>query len=131
MGALLQCVRNWIEVQNNKVLRQQYMCNEYAQIGFVLFNILNNCNREFLGKYLDYSELCISYPGSTWNQYVYSLKLIRPLDPAEERQFSHYLMIEFCRFTKVDPIAFSRKVQFSIAGNNLFVKRVGANNRNK
>ena len=129
MGALFNYVKNWLEVQNNKVLRQQYMCNEYAQIGFVLFNILNNCNREFLGKYLDYSELCISYQGSTWNQYVYSLKLIRPLDPAEERQFSHYLMIEFCRFTKMEPIAFSRNVQFSIVGSNLFIRKVGANKR--
>lgn len=129
MGALLQCVRNWIEVQNNKVLRQQYMATEYAQVGFVLFHILNNCNREFLGKYLDYSELCISYPGSTWEQYVYSLKLNRSLDQAEERQFSHYLMLEYCRFMKIDPIAFGRNVQFSIAGNNLFIRRVGANKR--
>lgn len=129
MAELVKYVRNWFKIQNDKILKQQYMCNEYAQVGFVLFNILNNCNREFLGKYLDYSELCISYPGSTWGQYVYSLKLIRPLEQAEERQFSHYLMLEYCRFMKIDPIAFGRNVQFSIAGNNLFVRRVGANRR--
>lgn len=54
MGALFNYVKNWLEVQNDKVIRQQYMVNEYAQMGFVLFNILNNCNRDFLGKYLDY-----------------------------------------------------------------------------
>lgn len=129
MGEFISFIRNWFKVQNDKVLKQQYMATEYAQVGFVLFNILNNCNREFLGKYLDYSELCIAYPGSTWNQYVYSLKLTRPLDQAEERQFSHYLMIEYCRFMKVDPIAFSRNVQFSISGNNLFIRKVGANKR--
>lgn len=129
MAELVKYVRNWFKIQNDKILKQQYMCNEYAQVGFVLFNILNNCNREFLGKYLDYSELCISYPGSTWGQYVYSLKLIRPLEQAEERQFSHYLMLEYCRFMKIEPITFSRNVQFSIAGNNLFVRRVGANRR--
>ena len=129
MGELVQYVRNWLKIQNDKILRQQYMATEYAQVGFVLFHILNNCNREFLGKYLDYSELCISYPGSTWEQYVYSLKLNRSLDQAEERQFSHYLMLEYCRFMKIDPIAFGRNVQFSIAGNNLFIRRVGANKR--
>lgn len=129
MGEFSTLIHNWMKIQNDKVLRQQYMCNEYAQVGFVLFTILNNCNRDFLGRYLDYSELCISYPGSTWNQYVYSLKLTRPLDQAEERQFSHYLMVEYCRFVKIDPIAFSRNVQFSIAGNNLFIRKVGANGR--
>lgn len=129
MGELVQYIRNWLKTQNDKILRQQYMCTEYAQMGFVLFSILNNCNREFLGKYLDYSEMCISFQGSTWNQYVYSLKLIRPLDQAEEKQFSHYLMLEYCRFTKIDPITFSRNVQFSIAGNNLFIRKVGANKR--
>lgn len=129
MGEFSTLIHNWLKIQNDKILRQQYMATEYAQVGFVLFTILNNCNRDFLGHYLDYSELCISYPGSTWGQYVYSLKLIRPLDPAEERQFSHYLMVEYCRFMKIDPIAFSRNVHFSIAGNNLFIRRVGANRR--
>lgn len=129
MGEFSTLIHNWLKMQNDKILKQQYMCTEYAQIGFVLFNILNNCNRDFLGKYLDYSELCISYPGSTWEQYVYSLKLNRSLDQAEERQFSHYLMIEYCRFMKIEPTAFSRNVQFSIAGNNLFIRRVGANRR--
>lgn len=129
MGEFSTLIHNWLKIQNDKILRQQYMATEYAQVGFVLFTILNNCNRDFLGKYLDYCELCISYPGSTWVQYVYSLKLTRPLDPAEERQFSHYLMIEYCRFMKIEPIAFSRNVHFSIAGNNLFIRRVGANKR--
>ena len=129
MGEFSTLIHNWLKMQNDKILKQQYMCTEYAQIGFVLFNILNNCNRDFLGKYLDYSELYISYPGSTWEQYVYSLKLNRSLDQAEERQFSHYLMIEYCRFMKIEPTAFSRNVQFSIAGNNLFIRRVGANRR--
>lgn len=129
MGEFSTLIHNWLKMQNDKILKQQYMCTEYAQIGFVLFNILNNCNRDFLGKYLDYSELCISYPGSTWEQYVYSLKLNRSLDQAEERQFSHYLMIEYCRFMKIEPTAFSRNVQFSIAGNNLFIRRVGVNRR--
>lgn len=129
MGVLIDNIADFIKIRNDRVRKYEFMVNEYAQIGFALFCILGKCKRDYLEKYLDYSEICYPSVSSTLNQYVYKLKLSRPLSLEEEKLLGHYLLVEYARMNHIDSYAFSRNVKIYISGDNIFYQKIGANNK--
>lgn len=119
----LSSLANYLNTKSNMLNAQQSMQCNYANIGMQIYEILSRVDFPYLDKYLDFTEVCTCFNSCTLTQYVYALKLHRPMADDECKFLARYMARELCKSWNMAYADFSKQYKVLVVNSNLFVSR--------
>ena len=108
------------ETRADKMRADACLCENYARTGVQFFEILHNLQRPYLDNVEDFCEFANMLNMSTYNQYVYSLKLCRKMTEEEAEVLAHTLRRELSKIYGISVDKFVKRWNIKVIGNNVF-----------
>lgn len=118
--SFLDGVSDYFLTKEQKMRADAMLTENYARTGVQIFEILNKLKRPYLDIVENFSEVANLLYMSTYKQFVYSLKLNRPMSDEEVRTLSNTLRREMSKMYNMKVEEFNKKWNFKIVGNNVF-----------
>lgn len=119
----LSSLANYLNTKSNMLNAQQSMQCNYANIGMQIYEILSRADFPYLDKYIDFTEVCTCFNSCTLSQYVYALKLHRPMADDECKFLARHMTRELCKSWNMAYADFSKQYKVNVVNGNLFVGR--------
>lgn len=117
----LKSVSNYFNKKAELLQRYENLRIEYINLGIQLFNILNKFNPSYLGKYIDFSELCNNFGSCSLRHYVFSLKLLREPMPEEVTCLTRHISRCLASCYGMSIQDFVKRCDVSVVGGDLVI----------
>lgn len=117
-------ISTFLETKAKKINADVCLCENYARTGVQFFKILHSLQRPYLDNVEDFCEVANMLNMSTYNQYVYSLKLCRKMTEDEVKALAHTLRRELSKIYGISVDEFVKRWDIKIIGNNVFFANI-------